>query len=71
MVDLPLCLGLATGRALVGIWSLELCAGSGNVEVGKGIMAWMAKSSVLKEGFGFAWFSAGLRGVFSYCERCG
>jgi len=39
MADLPFCLGLATSRALVGIWSLELCAGNGNVKVSKGIAA--------------------------------
>jgi len=53
MADLPLYLNLATGRALVGIQSLKLYAGSGNVKVNKGITAWIAKSSVLKEGFGF------------------
>jgi len=54
MADPPLCLSLATGRALIGIRSLKLYAGSGNVKVSKGIVAWIVKSSVLKEGFSFA-----------------
>jgi len=53
-VDPPLYFNLATGRALVGIWSLELYTSNGNVKVSKGIVAWMAKSSMLKEGFSFA-----------------
>jgi len=54
MADPPLYLNLATGRALVGIWSLKFYAGNRNVKVNKGITAWIAKSSVLKEGFSFA-----------------
>jgi len=45
---------LATGRAFIRIQSLKLYTGSGNVKVSEGITAWIAKSSVLKEGFGFA-----------------
>jgi len=53
-MDPPLYLSLATGRAFIGIRSLEFYTGSGNVKVSEGIVAWIAKSSVLKKGFSFA-----------------